>query len=110
MEVSALLIRSSPSRNAARQLVGHSHVLIDGKRVSIPSASVGVGQTVSIRPKSRNMPVVNESIKAAGRRAPLSFVELNAADYSARLLREPSKGDLPIPIQDHLIIELYSKV
>jgi small subunit ribosomal protein S4 len=100
----------APSRNAARQLVNHNHVLVDGKRVSVASATVKVGQEVMIREKSRNMPVVNESIKSAQRRTPLPFVELNAANYSGRLVREPSKGDLPIPIQDHLIIELYSKV
>lgn len=100
----------APSRNAARQLVNHNHILVNGKRVSVASASVMVGQEVSIRQKSRNMPVINDSLKAAQRRTPLSFVELNASNYSGKLLREPSKGDLPIPIQDNLIIELYSKV
>jgi small subunit ribosomal protein S4 len=100
----------APSRNAARQLVRHNHVMVDGERVNIPSAAVKAGQVVSIRQKSRNMPVVNDSIKAAQRRSPLSFVELDAAAYSGKLIREPSKGDLPIPIQDNLIIELYSKV
>ena len=100
----------APSRNAARQLVNHNHVLVNGKRVNVASAQVKVGQMVSIRQKSRNIPQVNDSIKAAKRRAPLPFVELNAADYSGRLLRDSTKGDLPIPIQDSLIIELYSKV
>ncbi len=100
----------APSRNAARQLVNHNHVLVDGKRVNVASAEVKVGQVISIRQKSRNMPVINDAIKAAQRRAPLPFVELDAANYSGRLLRESTKGDLPIPIQDNLIIELYSKV
>ncbi len=100
----------APSRNAARQLVNHNHVLVDGKRVNVASAQVKVGQTISIRQKSRNMPVINDSIKAAQRRTPLPFVELDAANYSGRLIREATKGDLPIPVQDNLIIELYSKV
>ncbi|HKI84009.1 MAG TPA: 30S ribosomal protein S4 [Candidatus Krumholzibacteria bacterium] len=100
----------APSRNAARQLVNHNHVLVDDKRVNIASAPVSVGQRVSIRQRSRNMPVVVESIKSASRRAPLPFAELDAATFSGQLLREPTKGDLPIPIQENLIIELYSKV
>jgi small subunit ribosomal protein S4 len=100
----------APSRCAARQLVGHNHVLVDGKRVNIPSYHVRVGQLISIREKSRAIPTVNEAIKAANRRPPLPFVELDAGGYQGKLVREPSKEDLPIPIQENLIVELYSKV
>jgi small subunit ribosomal protein S4 len=100
----------APSRNAARQLVNHNHVLVDGKRVNIPSYQVRVGQVVAIREKSRNIPVVNEAIKTAGRRSPLTFVEVDPAAFQGRLVRDPTKEDLPIPVQENLIVELYSKV
>jgi len=100
----------APSRDSARQLVRHKHVLVDGEVCDIPSAQLRLGQQVSIREKSRNIPVVVEAIKNAARRDRLSFVELDEQNLTGKLLAEPQLSDLPIPIQENLIVELYSKV
>ena len=100
----------APSRDAARQLVGHKHVLIGGAVCDIPSAQVKLGQQVSIRPKSRNIPMVVEAVKNSGRRERLPFLTLDEQNLSGQLVAEPQLSDLPIPIQESLIVELYSKV
>lgn len=100
----------APSRDAARQLVRHKHVLVDGNVCDIPSAQMRLGQQVSIRPKSRNIPVVAEAVKNTGRRERLPFVEVDDQALAGKLIAEPQLSDLPIPIQENLIVELYSKV
>jgi small subunit ribosomal protein S4 len=100
----------APSRDAARQLVRHKHVLVEGAVCDIPSAQVRLGQQVSIRPKSRNIPMVVEAVKNAARRERLPFVEADDQTLTGKLIAEPQLSDLPIPIQENLIVELYSKV
>lgn len=100
----------APSRDAARQLVRHKHVLVDGEVCDIPSAQLRVGQQVTIREKSRNIPMVVDAVKSAARRERLPFVELDEQNLAGKLLAEPQLSDLPIPIQENLIVELYSKV
>ncbi len=100
----------APSRDAARQLVRHKHVLVDGEVCDIPSAQLRQGQQVSIREKSRNIPMVVEAVKNAARRERLPFVELDEQKLAGKLIAEPQLSDLPIPIQENLIVELYSKV
>jgi small subunit ribosomal protein S4 len=100
----------APSRPAARQLVRHKHVMVDGKPVDVPSFNVRVGAVVAIREKSRQMPLVVESLKDVAKRERLPFVEIDEKKFEGRLLAEPRMADLPIPIQENLIVELYSKV
>lgn len=100
----------APSRPAARQLVRHKHVLVNGELCDIPSYQVRVGQVVSIREKSRNIPMVLASIKDQAKRERLPFVEVDEKNMEGRLTVEPQMSDLPIPIQENLIVELYSKV
>jgi small subunit ribosomal protein S4 len=100
----------APSRDAARQLVRHKHVLVDGEVCDIPSAQLRLGQQVGIRPKSRNIPMVTEAVKNAARRERLPFVEVDDQTLAGKLIAEPQLSDLPIPIQENLIVELYSKV
>jgi small subunit ribosomal protein S4 len=99
----------APSRAAARQLIRHKHVLVEGGVCDIPSRQVRVGQTVSIRAKSQNIPQVVDSLKDNARRDRLPFVEADDKKLEGRLLSEPQLSDLPIPIQENLIVELYSK-
>jgi small subunit ribosomal protein S4 len=99
----------APSRNSARQLIRHKHVLVDGVVCDIPSRQVRVGQTVAIRTKSQNIPQVVTSIKDNAKRDRLPFVEADTKKMEGRLLSEPQLSDLPIPIQENLIVELYSK-
>lgn len=100
----------APSRSAARQLVRHKHVLVDGQLCDIPSYAVRVGQTIAVREKSRNIPLVLASVKDGAKRERLPFVEVDEKKLEGRLTLEPQMGDLPIPIQENLIVELYSKV
>ncbi len=99
----------APSRSSARQLIRHKHVLVDGGVCDIPSRQVKVGQSVSIRAKSHNIPQIVDSIKANAKRDRLPFVEVDEKKLEGRLMTEPQLTDLPIPIQENLIVELYSK-
>ena len=99
----------APSRASARQLIRHKHVLVEGDVCDIPSRQVRVGQTVSIRTKSQNIPQVVDSLKDAAKRDRLPFLEADEKKLEGRLLTEPQLSDLPIPIQENLIVELYSK-
>jgi small subunit ribosomal protein S4 len=99
----------APSRSSARQLIRHKHVLVDGDVCDIPSAQLRVGQTVGIRTKSMNIPQVVQSVKDNAKRERLPFVEADEKKLEGRLLAEPQLSDLPIPIQENLIVELYSK-
>jgi small subunit ribosomal protein S4 len=99
----------APSRSSARQLIRHKHVLVEGIVCDIPSRQVRVGQSVSIRTKSHNIPQVVQSIKDNAKRDRLPFVEVDDKKLVGKLLSEPQLSDLPIPIQENLIVELYSK-
>jgi len=99
----------APSRSSARQLIRHKHVLVDGGVCDIPSRQVKVGQAVSIRTKSHNIPQIVDAIKANAKRDRLPFVEVDEKKLEGRLMTEPQLTDLPIPIQENLIVELYSK-
>ena len=99
----------APSRSAARQLIRHKHVLVGDTICDIPSRQLKVGQTVRIRTKSQNIPQVVEAVKNNAKRDRLPFVEADDAKLAGRLLSEPQLSDLPIPIQENLIVELYSK-
>ena len=99
----------APSRSSARQLIRHKHVQVDGIICDIPSRQVKVGDTVAIRAKSHNIPQIVESLKDNAKRDRLPFVEADDKKLEGRLLVEPQLSDLPIPIQENLIVELYSK-
>ncbi|PID79451.1 30S ribosomal protein S4 [bacterium DOLZORAL124_64_63] len=99
----------APSRSAARQLIRHKHVLVEGTVCDIPSRQLRVGQTVTVRTKSHNIPQIVQSIKDNAKRDRLPFVEVDEKKLQGQLLSEPQLSDLPIPIQENLIVELYSK-
>lgn len=99
----------APSRAAARQLIRHKHVLVEADVCDIPSRQVRIGQTIAVRAKSQNVPQVVQSLKDNAKRDRLPFVEVDVKKLEGRLLTEPQLSDLPIPIQENLIVELYSK-
>ncbi len=99
----------APSRASARQLIRHKHIQVEGIVCDVPSRQVRIGQTVKIRTKSQNIPQIVGAIKDAGKRDRLPFVEADDKKMEGRLLSEPQLSDLPIPIQENLIVELYSK-
>jgi len=85
-------------------------VLVNGNVADIPSMQVKVGSLLAIRESSRNIPMVLESLKNPAKRERLPFVETDEKKLEGRLIAEPQLADLPIPIQENLIVELYSKV
>jgi len=97
------------SRNDARQLILHRHVLINGKRVNIPSYIVKPGEIVEIKEKSRNKARLNESLEAVERRGVPQWLELDKANYKGTVKVMPKRDDITMPIQEQLIVELYSK-
>jgi small subunit ribosomal protein S4 len=97
------------SRNMARQLVAHGHIQVNGRKVSVPSALVKPGSVVALREKSRK----NEQIKicldtAKGRGVP-SWLELDADQFQGTVRQFPTRDEITMPIQEQLIVELYSK-
>ena len=97
------------SRSMARQLVAHGHVQVDGRKVSVPSALVKPGSVVSLREASRK----NEQIKicldtAKGRGVP-QWLELDADQFQGTVKQLPQREDIAMPVQEQLIVELYSK-
>jgi small subunit ribosomal protein S4 len=97
------------SRPMARQLVSHGHILVDGKRVDVPSFLLRTGQVVSLREKSRK----NEHVKicldtAKGRGVP-DWLELDADRFQGTVKKLPTREDIVMPVQEQLIVELYSK-
>lgn len=97
------------SRSEARQMVRHSHFLVQGKKVNIPSYLVKVGQVVELREKSRKIAKIGESLEGVARRGIPSWLELEKEQFRGRLVSLPSREDLTMPIKEQLIVELYSK-
>ena len=97
------------SRNQARQLVRHKHIMVNGKKVNIPSFLVSVGDEITIKEKSRANSLINESIEAVERRGVPSWLELDKDNYKATVKALPNREELTMPIQEQLIVELYSK-
>ena len=97
------------SRSEARQLVRHSHFLVDQKKVSIPSYVVKVGGVIELREKSRKVARINDALESVARRGVPSWLELEKDQFRGRLVSLPAREDLTMPIKEQLIVELYSK-
>lgn len=97
------------SRGDARLLVRHGHVTVNGRRVTIPSFRVGVGNVVAVAEKSRKSERVLSAMEGAQRRGVPAWVELNPESFSGTVRVLPSRGDVTTPINEKLIVELYSK-
>ncbi len=99
----------SSTRTQGRQFVLHKHVMVNGKKVNIPSYLVSVGDTISLKEKSRAVPFVQESLQAVARRGVPSWLELDSANFAGAVKAMPIREELTMPIQEQLIVELYSK-
>ncbi len=97
------------SRDQARQLVRHGHVEVNGKRLSIPSARVRVGDTITVAEKSRRMQPVLHAIAVNENRPAASWIEVDRDTMRATVRSLPERGDIDIPVQESAIVELYSK-
>lgn len=97
------------SRAQARQLVRHGHILVDGKKVSIPSFPVKVGQVVAVKESSRKNDVIRAAVETARGRGVPDWLELDPETMSGKVISLPNREDIKIPIQEQLIVELYSR-
>ncbi|OQX19215.1 MAG: 30S ribosomal protein S4 [Desulfobulbaceae bacterium A2] len=97
------------SRNQARQLVSHYHFLVNNKKVNIPSYMVVPGDVVTLAEKSRTNTFIIDNLEAIVRRGVATWLELDKNAFQGRVLAKPGREELTIPIQEQLIVELYSK-
>lgn len=97
------------SRAQARQLVLHNHILVNGQKVNVPSYSVKVGDTIQVAEKSRNLALIRDALEAAARRGCPAWLELDKEAMRGRVVMLPTREDITMPIEEHLIVELYSK-
>jgi small subunit ribosomal protein S4 len=97
------------SRAQARQIVRHGHVLVDGRKVSIPSFQVRVGQAIAIKEASRANTLIRASIESATGRGVPEWLTLDADNFTGKVQALPNREDIKLPIQEQLIVELYSR-
>ena len=98
----------APTRAAARQLVSHRHITVDGKVVNIPSYEVKPGQVVAVREKAKSLELIAASLDGFNH-SKYSWLEWNEADKAGKYLNIPQREDIPENIKEQLIVELYSK-
>ena len=98
----------APTRAAARQLVNHKHIVVDGQVVNIPSYSVKPGQVVGVREKSKSLEVIADSL-AGFNHGKYAWIEWDENTKSGKFMHLPERADIPENIQEQLIVDLYSK-
>ena len=97
------------SRNEARQLIKHNHFLVNGKPVNIPSYLVNVGSEIQVREKSRKVERILEAMEIVARRSIPQWLELDKDSFRGVVKALPSREELVMPVQEQLVVELYSK-
>ncbi|MGP1421686.1 MAG: 30S ribosomal protein S4 [Tannerella sp.] len=98
----------APTRDAARQLVSHRHIVVDGKVVNIPSYSVKPGQIIGVREKSKSLEVISDALSGFNH-SKYPWIEWEQSAMSGKFLHVPERADIPENIKEQLIVELYSK-
>jgi len=98
----------APTRDAARQLVSHRHIVVDGKVVNIPSYLLKPGQVVGVREKAKSMEIITEALNGFNH-SKYPWMEFDATTKSGKFLHLPERSDIPENIKEQLIVELYSK-
>lgn len=98
----------APTRRAARQIVSHKHVTVNGEVVNIPSFTLRPGDIVAVRERSKSLETITESLSVHGA-SKYNWLEWNDGDMSGKLMNLPARVDIPEKINEQLIVELYSK-
>ena len=98
----------APTRSAARQLVSHRHIVVDGKVDNIPSYSLKPGQVVGVREKSKSLEIIADSLSGFNH-SKYPWLEWDESSKSGKVLHTPERADIPENIKEQLIVELYSK-
>ena len=99
----------APTRRSARQLVKHGHIIVNGRAVNIPSFQVSRGDTVQVREKSRQLQLIQDTLGDAGFADQSDWLSIDKANLSGTLVAYPKRDDIPTPVEEQLIVELYSK-
>lgn len=97
------------SRNEARQVVRHNHVLVNGKRVNMPGANVAVGDIVTIAEKSRSMSVFPLAVDLFAKRAAAPWLDVDHKGFTGKVVSAPTREDVHLNVKDRMIVELYNK-
>ncbi|MCR4443135.1 MAG: 30S ribosomal protein S4 [Peptococcaceae bacterium] len=97
------------SRAEARQLVRHNHFTLNGRKANIPSMLVKVGDVIQVREKSRELPKFQEIKENAAHKNPPAWLELDSEQLTGRVVALPTREQIDVPIEEHLIVELYSR-
>ena len=97
------------SRRQARQLVRHGHVHVDGRKVNIPSYEVSVGEEIAIRERSRKLVILEMAKEFASHQPAPAWLEVDRENYKGRVIALPKREDIQLPVNEQLIVELYSK-
>jgi small subunit ribosomal protein S4 len=97
------------NRRKARQLISHGHFLVNGRKVNIPSYVVKGGDLVEVKESSRDIPEIIDSLSKVEHRGIPKWVEVDSASFRGKVLRVPSRDEIQLPVQEQLIVELYSK-
>ncbi len=103
------LLGWASSRAEARQLVTHGHYLVNGRRVNIPSYLLKAGDEVAICQKSRDSEKIKAVLEANGSRPVPEWLDKNAEAFSAKVVKLPDREQIEVPVEEHLIVEFYSK-
>ena len=98
----------TPTRRAARQLVNHGHIMVDGKVVNIPSFSVKPGMVIAVRPKSKSLEVITSSL-STNSVSKYAWLEFDKSEMQGKFLNVPDRSEVPENIKEQAIVELYSK-
>jgi len=99
----------APNRVRARQLISHGHIVVNGKKINLPSYQVREGDSVSVKDSSRDMPEIIDSLSKVEHRGIPAWVEVDSVNHTGKVLRIPSRDEIQLPVQEQLIVELYSK-
>jgi small subunit ribosomal protein S4 len=97
------------SRDQARQLVRHKHIMVNGKKVDVPSYLLRPGDTISIREDSQQIASINDALEALPRRGLGAWLELDKAKYEGFFKTLPTREEMNLPVQEQLVVEFYSK-
>ena len=103
------LLGFATTRREARQLVNHGHFTVNGRRENIPSFQVKPGMVIAPKESSRNLEKIKDNVEANAFRQPPKWLEFDAANMIAKVVAIPTREDVTLPVEEHLIVELYSK-
>jgi small subunit ribosomal protein S4 len=99
----------APSRKSGRQLVRHRHFTVNDRIVDIPSYILRPGDVVKVRDKGKSLDIIHMALRESERAVDLPWLRLNKANLEGELLERPKRADIPLTVQEQLIVELYSK-